>query len=207
MNKIILLFTVLILASGINAQSKKTAKKPTTPAPAATVVAPPAAPAPPVQVTEVNSGPQIEWMNLNDALAKTSTSRKKILIDFITDWCTWCKVMDKKTYTDPLVIETMNKYFHAVKFNAEKEGTIKYKGTDYVLEQQGIKFSHSLANKLLKGNLAFPTSTFLTMNHEFMANVPGYIDAKEMVLYLRYFGEDKYKSMGYDEFKFSESNK
>ena len=44
------------------------------------------------------------------------------MVDFYTDWCGWCKVLDQKTYTDARVIKTTGAGFVAVKVNAEKEG-------------------------------------------------------------------------------------
>lgn len=146
-------------------------------------------------------GREIQWTSMTDALAKSEKSKKKILVDFYTDWCGWCKVMDAKTYTDPKIIDLINKYFIPVKFNAEKEGPIMYKGQQYSLQEQGMRSTHTLAIKLLEGQMGYPTTTFLNLDHSKIQNVPGYIDANEMNYMLRYFGENKHLSMQYDEFK------
>ena len=62
----------------------------------------------------------IKWYNFTDGYNKAVEEGKIILIDAYTDWCGWCKVMDKKTYTDAGVIEVLNKNFVCVKLNPEQ---------------------------------------------------------------------------------------
>jgi thioredoxin-related protein len=64
----------------------------------------------------------IEWAkNFEDAQMEARKTDKLIMIDFYTDWCTWCKELDKQTFKDPVVSERAHKLV-SVKVNAEKEG-------------------------------------------------------------------------------------
>jgi thioredoxin-related protein len=62
---------------------------------------------------------QIQWMKFEEAVAANANNPKMILVDVYTDWCGWCKKMDKETFTDPQVIAHFQKNFYAVKLNAE----------------------------------------------------------------------------------------
>lgn len=143
----------------------------------------------------------LTWLTMTDGLAQSKKTNKKILVDFYTDWCGWCKRMDKTTYEDPRVIETMNRYFLPVKFNAEREDPVTYKGVNYSMKAQGIRSTHEFATFLLSGKMGYPTTSFLGVEHDLLTNIPGYINADEMVLILKFFGQNKHLSMSYDDFK------
>jgi len=53
--------------------------------------------------------------------AKAAANGKPILIDFYTDWCTWCKKIDTEVYTDPTVIEFFKTDMILAKVNAEQD--------------------------------------------------------------------------------------
>jgi len=161
-------------------------------------------------VTSLNKGQQanlapvaktITWLSLKDALAQSKSTNKKILVDFFTDWCGWCKRMDKTTYEDPKVIEVLNRYFLPVKFNAEREDPVTYKGVVYSMKASGIRSTHEFAVHILSGKMGYPTTTFLGAEHDLLTNIPGYIQGDEMAMILKFFGENKHISMSYDDFK------
>lgn len=158
------------------------------------------------ETTQATVAKTITWLPLKDALAQSKASKKKILIDFFTDWCGWCKRMDKTTYEDPQVIEALNRYFLPVKFNAEREDSVNYRGVPYTMKAQGIRSTHEFAIHILSGKMGYPTTSFLGMDHDLLTNIPGYIQADEMTMILKFFGENKYLSMSYDDFKQLETN-
>jgi thioredoxin-like negative regulator of GroEL len=62
---------------------------------------------------------KIEFVTSYDAAIKLAQEKdQKILIDFYTDWCTWCKRLDTTTYIDSSVI-AMSKDIIFAKINAE----------------------------------------------------------------------------------------
>ena len=64
---------------------------------------------------------EIQWMSFEDAVAMTQNegNTKKVFIDVYTDWCGWCKKMDKDTFQNPEVAKYMQENYYMVKFNAE----------------------------------------------------------------------------------------
>ncbi len=68
------------------------------------------------------SADSIRWAkNYKSALAASKSSGKLIMVDFYTDWCKWCKVLDQKVYPDSQIVGEARR-FSSVKVNAEKEG-------------------------------------------------------------------------------------
>ena len=66
---------------------------------------------------------EIAWSKgFTKAVAQAKKTNKLVMVDFYTDWCGWCKVLDKKTYPDKKVIALTKASFIPVKINAEKEG-------------------------------------------------------------------------------------
>jgi len=66
---------------------------------------------------------EIAWAkSYKDAVEQSRKSGKLIMVDFYTDWCGWCKVLDKETYTSPVVQKLADQSFVSLKINAEKEG-------------------------------------------------------------------------------------
>lgn len=55
-----------------------------------------------------------------EALKQAKKEKKKVMVDYYTDWCRWCKVLDQKTYSDAGVGKVANERFISLKVNAEE---------------------------------------------------------------------------------------
>ena len=56
----------------------------------------------------------ITW---DQALKAASAEHKYIFVDGFTEWCYWCKVLDKNTFSDEKVAEFMNSHFICLKLD------------------------------------------------------------------------------------------
>ncbi len=130
-----------------------------------------------------------------EAIKNRQVAPKKIFIDVYTDWCGWCKKMDKSTFIDPAVVKYMNDHYYAVKLNAEMRDTITYDGHKfYNIGQPGQKGTHTLALSILDSKMSYPTYVIMDENMQRAAIFPGYKGKEAFLGILTFFGSNEYLS-------------
>ncbi|HEY1882942.1 MAG TPA: DUF255 domain-containing protein [Candidatus Cybelea sp.] len=68
-----------------------------------------------------NRAGEIDWMAWGaDAFARAEAEDRPILLSISAVWCHWCHVMDETTYSDPGVIETINRRFVPIRVDNDK---------------------------------------------------------------------------------------
>lgn len=67
--------------------------------------------------------PGLSWLDMESGYEKARKEGKILMIDMYTDWCGWCKVMDRKTFSNDTIKNYLKKYFVTVKMNPEKAHT------------------------------------------------------------------------------------
>ena len=67
----------------------------------------------------------VHWEEYSEALEKAKSDQKMIFVDIVADWCIPCREMEKTTYRDKQVVETLNKRFHPVRLDQAAEDTIQ----------------------------------------------------------------------------------
>lgn len=137
---------------------------------------------------------EVEWMTFEEATKASQKEPRKLLIDLYTDWCGWCKKMDRDAYANPVIAEYINKTYYPVKFNAEQTEDVKFKGRTFKFVPSGRKGYHELAAALANGKMSYPTTVFLDEKLNPIQPIPGYMTAKSIEPILYYFGEDAYKN-------------
>lgn len=143
----------------------------------------------------------VKWYTFSEAVELNKKQPKKMLIDVYTDWCGWCKKMDATTFKDPLVMKMLNKYYYAVKMDAEMKDTIVFQNVTFVNPEPAEKRStHQLAQSLLNGQLSYPTVVYLDEQYTILSPVPGYQTPETIEPILVFFGEDKHKTDKYEDF-------
>lgn len=143
----------------------------------------------------------VHWMTFEQAVEKCKTQKRKIFIDVYTDWCGWCKVMDRKTFTDPNVAKLLNEKFYAVKFNAEQREDVKFQETTFKFVENGRSGYHQLAAALLNNQLSYPTVVFLDEDFKMIQPLPGYREAAEFHKIAQFIGEGHYKTEKWEDFQ------
>ena len=153
------------------------------------------------------SAQKVEWLSWEEALAlsESDAEPKKIFVDVYTDWCGWCKKMDKDTFQNEAVAAYMKEYFYIVKMDAEGKDPIDFQGKTFKYVPSGRRGYHELAAALLQGKMSYPTVVFLDEKLNMLSPVPGYQKAKPFLKIAKYFGDNIYKDKDWKSY--SDSSK
>lgn len=164
----------------------------------------------------------VNWLTFEEAVKQNATKPKLMIIDLYTDWCGWCKVMDRTTLVDPVVVKYLQENFYSVRFDAEGSKPVKFFGRvnyydstknetitkmDTIIfkqlesQQPGRKGTHQLAMALTDGRLSYPSYVVLDSNFQRLDIIAGASDAADFETMLNFFGSGAYKDKSYEDFK------
>lgn len=148
-----------------------------------------------------SSAEKVKWLTWQEAVELNKKAPKKIMVDVYTDWCGWCKVMDRETFTDDKVSEYLTKNFYCVKLDAEMKESINFNGHkfDYI-PNQGRNGVHTLAYSLLDGNMGYPSIVYLTETFERVSISPGYKKPDQLMNELKFTAEEIYKKQSWNDY-------
>lgn len=140
----------------------------------------------------------VQWLSFQEAQNRLKSEPRVIIMDIYTDWCYWCKVMDKNTYEDRAVAGYLQGKFYPVRFNAESRASVSWKGKSYDFNP-GYRVN-DLAISLTSGKLAYPTIVIITPDDRAPTYLTGYRKPADLEPVLKYFGEGAYKTESFREF-------
>lgn len=144
---------------------------------------------------------KINWLSFSDAIEKNKENPKPILIDIYTDWCGYCKKMDKETYSNDIIINYINDNFYAIKFDGEGKGDITYKGYTFKLKGEGRSKYHELSAALMNGKLSYPSTVFMNEKEQVLQTVPGYLTKERFEKILAFFNTKAYENTDWAKFE------
>jgi|688.fasta_scaffold39530_8 uncharacterized protein YyaL (SSP411 family) len=114
---------------------------------------------------------ELKWYGFNEGYELSKKTGKIMLVDVYTDWCGWCKRMDRDTYAKSEIIQAINKNYIPIKFNPEIEGvSYNFEGNTYT----GMQLLSVIGNNQING---YPATVFLYPKEKKMNLVSGYYDA------------------------------
>lgn len=116
-----------------------------------------------------------KWYTVEEATALNPDKSKVYFVDIYTDWCGWCKRMDKATFAQPEIQEFLKTNFIPVKFNAEQKAAVQFLDKQYQFNPNvGRKGTHDLARMMLGGRMSYPSFAFLDGNGNVLEVSKGY---------------------------------
>ena len=132
----------------------------------------------PLLVTAAGAEP-VAWHGWNEGLAAAAGGGKPVIVDVYTDWCGWCKRMDRDVYAKAAIGDYLNQHFVMVRLNAESAERVSYGG-------------RTMTARALAGGFqvtGYPTTIFLKSDGTHLVNVPGYIPADDFIKLVRFIGD------------------
>ncbi|NOU37837.1 MAG: DUF255 domain-containing protein [Ferruginibacter sp.] len=145
-----------------------------------------------------NKKDKINWITIQELNEIYASNPKPILIDIYTNWCGWCKEMDRKTYQHNKLTAYINEHYYAVKLDAETKEELTFNNKKYKYNKQYK--TNDLAIYLTNGQLSYPTTVFINAPNTQPAPIPGFMKPKEMEAPLKYFGEKEDTKQTYVNF-------
>ena len=132
-----------------------------------------------ISVAAAVPDPHVAWHGWNDGLSAAVRSGKPVIVDVYTDWCGWCKRMDRDVYARSDVGDYLNHHFVMVRLNAESGERVQYSGRTLTARSLASGFDVT----------GYPTTIFLKCDGTHLVNVPGYVPAEKFMKLVRYIGD------------------
>jgi Thioredoxin-related protein len=132
----------------------------------------------------------LRWHQWDEGVNATHASGKFMLVDVYTDWCGWCKKMDRAVYGHPQVQQLLTASFVPVKLNAESANLIT-NGTKQYTEQEWAK--------MLRVD-GYPTILVFDNRFQLISRFSGYREPDKFIRYLKYIRGKYYTQYTFQEY-------
>jgi thiol:disulfide interchange protein len=171
---VVVLIALVIAGGGLYAKSKltKSTIKPTV------LSEPTEAAAATLASTGGNTGAGIGWKDYTPGMATAGKNGKPVFLYFHAPWCSYCTKLKETTFKDQKILAYLENNFVSIQVDTDQ--------------------NQALSNEWkVKG---LPTLWFLESDGTKINSIPGYLDASQLLLILRYMHTKSYNTMGFQDF-------
>ncbi len=84
-----------------------------------------------LEPTRARAAGELRWRTFDAGLREARATGRPVLVDVFTDWCRYCKLMDRDVYSRADVRDYLAARFVPVRFNAEGAQAASYEGKAY----------------------------------------------------------------------------
>ena len=131
-----------------------------------------------VETTSEIKGTAIGWKDYTPGMAMAAKGSKPIFLYFHASWCTYCRKLKQTTFKDKKILEYLEKNFVSIQVDTDK--------------------NQVLSNEWkVKG---LPTLWFLEPDGTKINSIPGYMDAAQLLMVLKYVHTKSYTTMEFKDF-------
>jgi thioredoxin-related protein len=140
---------------------------------------------------------QVKWMKFGDAVAASQKEPRKIFVDIYADWCGWCKVLDRDTFSNAVIAKILNEQYYPVKLDAESKETHTLPDGRKV---SSAELAASLAASKPGEKYGLPTMVVLNEKAAILTRIQGAQKPDFMTPALLFFSENHYLEKSWEAY-------
>lgn len=127
----------------------------------------------------------VNWISFEQLSDSLTHNPKKVILFFHTDWCAYCKKMQREAFTNESVVRIINEEYYAIKLDAESVDTIRFEKQLYSNSSSTKKRGqyHEIVRLLAprRGQFVFPTTITLDPDFSIRERLFTYLDIKMLL--------------------------
>lgn len=130
------------------------------------------------QVALTSAPKKILWSDYTPGMALAQKEGKSIFLYFHAPWCGYCVKLKNETFSDDRIKAYLNDHFVSIGVDTDKRGKLA--------GQWGVR--------------GLPTLWFLEADGTKISNLPGFVNADQLLAILQYIHSKSYKTMNFQEY-------
>ena len=130
------------------------------------------------ETTLAVQGTEIDWKDYTPGMALAGKGSKSIFLYFHAPWCSYCTKLKKTTFKNKKILAYLEKNFVSIQVDTDQNQALS-------------------SEWKVKG---LPTLWFLEPDGTKINSIPGYLDAAQLLLVLKYIHTKSYDTMSFQDF-------